>query len=832
MGDNTEEGNVAGKRGELSVEELRWTLDPDSLGFSSTDELQALDGVIGQERAVRAVSFGVDIEGQGYHVFALGPSGTGKATMVRKFLERQAPDRPVPDDWLYVNNFEDTDKPIALRMPAGKGCEFRQDMDRVVEELNTEIPRTFESEEYEREQQQIQEDLQKRRQALFEELEQEAQSRGFAILQGSGGVMMAPVIQGNVVTPEQFGQLSEEQRQRIESGRGELQDRLRDTMRQVQQLQREARDRVRNLDRQAMRNTVEHLIDELKARYAEFEQVTAFLDRASADLLDKVQAFKQQRQLEQMQQQNPMAAAMSAQQAPSFDRYRANLVVDNCDTKGAPVIIEDNPTYYNLIGRVEHQVQLGALVTNFTMIRAGALQRANGGYLILDARDVLTSPFAWEALKRSLRSSQIKIEAMGEAYRAITTRTLEPEPIPLDVKVVLIGDSMLYYLLLNLDPDFRELFKVKADFAVQMDRDGDGVNEYAQFIATICHEENLRHFDASGVAKVVEHGARMVSHKDKLAVRFGDVVDLLRQSSYWAGKNGHDLVRAEDVQKAIEEEVYRSNQIEERMQEMIEEGTIFIDTEGVVDGQVNGISILSLGDYTFGKPSRITARTYVGSAGVVNIDRETELGGRIHNKGVLILSGYLGGRYAIDVPLALSASLTFEQLYEEVEGDSASSAELYALLSSLSSYPINQELAVTGSVNQRGQVQAIGGVNQKIEGYYLTCKLKGLTGNQGVVIPAANVKHLMLREEVVDAVREGRFHIYAVSTIDEGIEILTGKEAGRAQEDGTYPEGTVNWAVHNRLRELAEKVKGFTRPGAEGERKEKEPVAVGDGRLE
>ena len=823
---------MAGKRGELSVEELRWTLDSETLGFASTEELKALDGVIGQERAVRAVSFGVDIKGPGYHVFALGPSGTGKATMVRKFLERQAPGRPVPDDWLYVNNFEDTDKPIALRMPAGKGCEFRQDMDHIVDELSTEIPRTFESEEYEREQQQIQEDLQKRRQALFEELEQEAQSRGFAILQGAGGVMMAPVIQGNVVTPEQFGQLSEEQRQRIESGRGELQEHLRETMRQVQQLQREARDRMRELDRQAVRYTVEHLIDELKTKYGKFEEVTAFLDRAAADLLDNVQAFKQQRQLEQMQQQNPMAAAMAGQQAPSYDRYRANLIVDNCNTQGAPVIIEDNPTYHNLVGRVEHQVQLGALVTNFTMIRAGALQRANGGYLLLDARDVLTSPFAWEALKRSLRSGQAKIETMGEAYRAIATRTLEPEPIPLDVKVVLIGDAMLYYLLLNLDPDFRELFKVKADFAVQMDRDGDGVREYAEFIATICREENLRHFRASGVAKVVEHGARMVSHKDKLAVRFGDVVDLLRQSSYWAGKNGHDLVQGEDVQKAIEEEIYRSSHIEERMQEMIKEGTIMIDTEGAVDGQVNGISILSLGDYAFGKPSRITARTYVGSAGVVNIDRETELGGRIHNKGVLILSGYLGGRYALDVPLALSASLTFEQLYEEVEGDSASSAELYALLSSLSGYPINQELAVTGSVNQRGQVQAIGGVNQKIEGYYLTCKLKGLTGNQGVVIPAANVKHLMLREEVVNAVREGRFHVYAVSTIDEGIEILTGKEAGQQREDGTYPEGTVNWAVHNRLRELAEKVKGFTRPEAEGERKEKAAVAVGDGRLE
>lgn len=808
------------KYARIEVDHLRRTCDPALFEFESTEELSPLDAVIGQQRAVRAVSFGIDIESPGYHMYAMGPAGTGKTTTIQKFLQRKAADRPVPDDWCYVNNFENTDKPRALRLPAGKGCEFQADVDRLVEDLQTEVPRAFESEEYQQGQERIEEEFQKRRQALFEELAQEAESKGFRLVQTQQGLVVAPVRQGNVISPDEFSQLGEAARQQLERRQQELQEKLRETMRQVQQLQKQAREDVRELDRRMVSFAVEHLINELKEAYAAFDAIVEFLEQVRADILDRVQTFKQLQQQQQAPQQMPaamMQGAIQGMQQSLFNRYRANLIVDNCDTEGAPVVLESNPSFHNLIGRIEHQAQFGALVTDFNMIKGGALHRANGGYLMVNTRDILTKPFAWEALKRALKNKEICIETMGQEFRAIATATLEPEPIPLDVKVVLLGNPLLYYMLYNLDEDFRELFKVKADFAQRMEWSDESVEQYAQFIATICREEGLNHFAPSGVARIVEQSARMVGHKEKLATKFGEVVDLIREASYWAGTNGHDLVQADDVRQAIEEKVYRSNRMEERIREMIDEGTILIDTEGDVTGQVNGISVVPLGDYSFGKPSRITARTHVGSKGVVNIDRETKLGGRIHNKGVMILSGYLGGKYAQDEPLAFSASLTFEQLYEEVDGDSAASAELYALLSSLSDMPLRQDLAVTGSVNQRGEVQAIGGVNEKIEGFFDVCRLKGLTGEQGVVIPQSNVRHLMLREDVVEAVEAGEFHIYPVSTIDDGITLLTGVEAGQRQADGTYPDGTVNWAVQDRLQELAEKVKAFARRDGEPE---------------
>ena len=795
---------------ELSTEELRRTCDPSSFDFESTAELPSLDEVIGQDRAVSAVSFGIDIESPGYHMYALGPVGTGKTTTIRKFLERKADEQPVPDDWCYVNNFDDPDKPQAIRLPAGKGRELEKDMDRLAEELRTEVPQAFESEEYEQEQEKIQEEFQERQQELFQELEEEAQSRDFTLLQTPQGLAIVPVQQGEPLTPDQINQLDEQRREELEEQQEALQDELRDRMRQVRQLQRKAKDRVRELDRQVVGFTVEHLIEALQEKYEEFDEVVDFLARVRQDILENVEDFKRIRQMEQAQQQMP-AALMQRQQQPDFDQYRVNLIVDNADTEGAPVVLEANPTHPNLIGRIEHQAQFGALVTNFQMLKAGALHRANGGYLMVEARDVLTKPMAWEGLKRALKNQEVCIESMREAYGAIATRTLEPEPIPLDVKVIVIGDPLIYYLLYNLDEDFQELFKVKADFGVRMDWDDGAAHQYARFIGTICDDEDLAHFAPSAVARVVEHSARVVAHQKKVATKFGDIADLVRQSSYWAGRNGHDMVQGEDVSKAIDERIYRSNRLEELIQEMIDEDTLLIDTDGEVVGQVNGISVMPLGDYSFGKPSRITARTHVGRSGVVNIDREIELGGRVHNKGVMILSGYLGGKFADDVPLALSASITFEQLYEEVEGDSAASAELYALLSSLSGYPIRQGLAVTGSVNQRGQVQAIGGVNEKIEGFFEVCRLKGLTGDQGVIIPRSNVKNLMLRDEVVEAVQDGRFHVYSVSTVDEGIALLTGREAGERDADGAYPEGTVNAAVQERLENLARKVKTFVR---------------------
>jgi lon-related putative ATP-dependent protease len=794
---------------ELQVEQLRRVCDPGIFEFESTAELSVLEEMIGQERAVRATSFGIDIESPGYHMFALGPTGTGKTTMLKDLLERKSPDEPVPDDWCYINNFEYPDKPHALRLPAGTGCNLKNDTDRLVEDLNHEIPSAFKTEDYDKEQEKIELKFQEKRQALFKGLEKEATAADFTLLQTPRGIILAPVVEGDVVTHEEYNNLDEKKREEIESKQAELQGEMRDTIRQIQDMQEKAKEEIRKLDQEVVGYAVEHLIEKLTEKYAHLDAVVEFLHKVREDILKNVDAYKQAKEMEEAQQQLPFQIG-GLSEKPNFDHYRVNLLVDHCSSQGAPVIVESNPTYPNLLGRIEHQARFGALVTNFQMIKSGALHRANGGYLIVNAIDILTKPMAWEGLKRALKDREVRIESMYESLGAISTRSLDPEPIPLDIKVIVIGDPMVYYLLYNMDQDFRELFKVKVDFSVQMDWTDEALQQYARFIGTVSQKENLMDFAPSGVAKVIEESARMVGHQKKLATKFGDVVDLIRQASYWAGKNGNEQVRNEDVRRAVEEKIYRSNQLDERLQEMIDEGTILIDTQGETVGQVNGISVLPLGDYAFGKPSRITARVHVGRAGVVNIDRETELGGRIHNKGVLILTGYLGGKFALNQPLAFSASITFEQLYEEVEGDSASSAELYALLSSLSGYPIQQDLAVTGSVNQRGQVQAIGGVNEKIEGFFAVCKLKGLTGEQGVLIPQSNVTHLMLRDEVVDAVREGKFHVYPVSSIDEGIEILTGVEAGEWDDEGNYPQGTVNYAVQSRLKELAEKVKSFS----------------------
>ncbi|MHB0877222.1 MAG: Lon protease family protein [Anaerolineae bacterium] len=798
----------------LTVDQLRRRCDPSVFHFASTAELPPLLEVIGQERAVGAIAFGIDIESQGYHMYALGPAGTGKTTTIRKFLDQRAAERQVPDDWCYVNNFEDADRPRALHLPAGMGARFKADMDRFSDELKAEVPRALESEQYQQAAQQIATQFERQRQELMEELAKRARQQSFALMQTPQGIGLAPLVEGEVITPEQFQKLPDDRRREIERAESNLQNELHEAMRRLPQLQREARDKLQTLDREAAGYAVGHLIDDLKQQYAQFEQVTIHLEQVRADVLNNIAMFRELEQLEQVQQQNPLAALMGARPV-TLDQYRVNLIVDNSYLKGAPVVLETNPTFYNLIGRVEQQAQFGALVTNFTMIKAGALQRANGGYLMLSARDVLTKPFSWDALKRALHDRVATIETMGEELRVITTRSIEPEPIPLDIKVVLLGDPSIYYLLYTMDEEFQELFKVKADFATFTEWNDESVERYAQFIGTVCREESLRHFDPSGVALVVEQGAREIENQEKVSTRFGDVVDLVRQSSHWAGVKGHDLVTAEDVQKAVDERIHRADRLEKLLEEAIEKNIIMIDTQGQVTGQVNGLSVLPQGDYAFGRPTRITARSGIGRGGVVHIDREAGLGGPIHNKGVLILAGYLTGTYAHDMPLALSATLTFEQTYEGVEGDSASSAELYALLSSLSGIPLKQQFAVTGSVNQLGQVQPIGGANEKIEGFYDTCVGRGLTGDQGVIIPESNVRNLMLRQDVLDAVRDGRFHIYSVASIDQGIELLTGVPAGERGPDGTYPGGTVNRAVHQRLTTLAEIAKEYSTQAVE-----------------
>ncbi|HSJ53831.1 MAG TPA: AAA family ATPase [Anaerolineae bacterium] len=797
---------------ELTAEELYQETTFDQLSFETTADLEDLNAVLGQPRAVDAMEFGVGIAARGYNIFALGPVGTGKRAVVTQFFEQRAEGGSVPPDWCYVNNFDEPHKPRAISLPAGRATVFRQDMDTLIEQLEAALSGAFESEEYQARKQSIASEFQEQQSQSFEQLQERAQERGVALLRTPGGLAFAPMRDGEVLPAEEIQKLSEEERKRLETEVEELQEELQKIVRQVPGWQRSIQERLKDLNREIAQIAVGGLIDDLRQKYSDNDKIVRHLDAVQKDVVQNAHSVlageEEQANLPPMLR-GLAGAQQSGPESHLLRRYRANVVIDHSDAQGAPVIHEDNPTYQNLIGRVEHQAQLGALVTDFNLIKAGALHKANGGYLIVDARKVLLQPYAWEGLKRALQSREIRIESVGQMLSLITTTSLEPEPIPLDVKVALFGDPELYYLLYYYDPDFAELFKVSADFASQMDRNPENQVLYARMIAALVRRENLRPFARSGVARVIEQSARMLGDADKLSVQMREIADLLRESSYWASQNGNSTVTASDVERAVEARIYRSDRLRERVQESIQRNILLIDTREKRVGQVNGLSVLQLGNFAFGQPSRISARVWLGKGNVINIEREVEMSGPIHSKGVLILSGFIGERYATDTPLALSASLVFEQSYAGVEGDSASSAELYALLSAISEVPIKQSLAVTGSVNQHGQVQAIGGVNQKIEGFFEVCRAQGLTGEQGVLIPASNVQHLMLRQDVVDAVREGQFHVYAVDSIDRGIEILTGLAAGEKDQEGNYPRGTINYLVAKRMEQMAERSKRF-----------------------
>jgi lon-related putative ATP-dependent protease len=803
-------------RTELGPEQLCRRCDPGQFDFETTDDLEDLAEVLGQPRAVEAMKFGVGIEEEGYNIFALGPAGTGKRTVVHQYFEQRAANAPIPDDWCYVNNFDQRHKPRAICLPAGKGIVFRKDMEKIVEGLSTALSAAFDSEEYQTRRQTITGELQDRQSEAFKEVQEDAQDQGVALLRTPAGLVFAPVREGEVLSAEEVQALSEEERNRLEEKVEELQSELQKILQQVPAWQREVQDRLRDLNREIANFAVKGLIDELREKYIDHEEIVGHLSAMQKDIVENARSFLTSDEQESgMPQMLQGAMQDSSGGSPLLRRYAVNLLIDHSDAKGAPVVYEDNPTYQNLVGRVEHQAQMGALLTDFNLIKAGALHRANGGYLILDARKVLLQPYAWEGLKRVLQSGQIRIESVGQMLSMISTVSLEPEPIPLNVKVALLGDRTLYYMLWQLDPDFDELFKVEADFDERMDRDGENQQLYARLIATRVREEKLRPFDRTAVARVIEQSARSVEDSEKLSTQIRNVTDLLREANYWAGESGEGVVTAADVQKAVDAQIYRADRVRDRIQEAIRRNIILIDTEGEQVGQVNGLSVLSLGNFMFGQPSRITARIRLGKGDVINIEREVDLSGPIHSKGVLILSGFLGARYAGESPLSLSASLVFEQSYGGVDGDSASSAELYALLSAIAEVPIKQSLAVTGSVNQHGIVQAIGGVNEKIEGFFNICRAHGLTGDQGVLIPSSNVKHLMLRDDVVKAVEEGKFHVYPVENIDQGIAILTGIEAGEPDREGLYPTNSINHRVKRRLAELAEKRQQFAKSGGE-----------------
>ena len=787
---------------ELSPEQLRFRTSPSSFTFASTAELQPLQSIIGQDRAVRAIDFGIDMPSRGYNIYAVGPAGSGRTTVIRQFLDNRSAQRPVPAEWCYVYNFDDPRRPRAISLPAGRATKLRDQLAEVIQQLQQEIPRAFEGEFFEQRRREIGLDLQRKQQELLQNLEHYLNERGFALIRSEMGLAIAPMLKGEVLTAEAYEKLDPEAKKQFEAYRPELQEQFDKTMRVARELDRQGRQSMDNVTHELAGFIVDHTFVEIKEAFNDLPKVIAYLDAVRKDIVDNAHRF--------VAPQGGEKAPLLPGRPPDdrwLEHHRINVLTRPCDGGCAPVVIEGNPTYYNLIGRIEHRAEFGTMVTDFSQIRAGSLHQANGGYLVVEAKLLLANPLAWDGLKRALRSREIKIEEMSEFYGVAAIATLEPEPIPLDVKVVVIGDERLYQALYVYDEDFRELFKVKAEFATTMPRNEQACQEYALFVGSLCRIENLRHFDPGAVCRVIDEAARMADDQHKVITRFADVADLVCEASFWATRAGHGLVAAEDVRMVVDERTHRLNQAAERYVETIKEGVILIDTTGAVVGQVNGLSVVQIADFEFGLPSRITAKTFVGRSGVVSIDREVKMSGPIHDKGWLILAASLSSRFAQKRPISMSATLTFEQLYSGVEGDSASSTELYALLSSLSGVPIKQNLAVTGSVNQFGRVQAIGGVNAKIEGFFDVCKSRGLTGDQGVMVPASNVRHLMLRDDVIQAVAEEKFHVYAVSTIEQGIELLTGVPAGVADGNGDYPPDSIYALVQAKLDQYAEAMK-------------------------
>ena len=777
---------------------------PESLGFDTTAELPDIDQIIGQDRALEAIRFGMGIRAKGFNLYALGPSGSGRHSVVQRLVAGQAAAEPVPSDYCYVFNFEDANQPRALSLPAGMGRTLREDMSQLLDELKSVVPEALESDEYRARVQEFEEVFREQQGRAFEELQTNSEAQNIRLLRTPAGFAFAPMRNGEVIEPEEYNRLPEAEQREMEQRVAGLQEQLDDLIQQLPRWRREMLQQIRSLNRDVVMSVVGQLMAELSAKYAELAHVVDYLEQVQGDIVEHSDQFGH------TEESMPMLAGMlmgeREQGAPFLHRYQINVLIDNGDQTGAPVVVLENPTFQNLVGTVEHQVQLGALVTDFTMIRSGALHQANGGYLIVDARKLLMQPYAYEGLKRMLRSREISIESLGQALSLMSTVSIEPERIPLDAKVVLVGERYIYYLLCEYDEEFNELFKVAADFDDQMDRGVEDTRQFAAFLATFARGEGIKPLDAGAVGRLVEHASRMADDSEKLSTRFGKMADIVREADQHALLAGNGAITASDVQDAIDAREYRHDRIRERMLEETLRGTLLVSTAGSVVGQINGLSVMQIGDHAFGRPTRITASVRLGKGQVVDIEREVKLGGPIHSKGVLILSGYLAGRYCQDKPLTLQASLVFEQSYGGVEGDSASAAELFALLSALADVPIRQSLAVTGSINQLGQIQPIGGVNEKIEGFFDLCRQQnaGLTGDQGVVIPAANVKHLCLKRDVVDAAAKGEFHVYAIETADEGLSILCGVDAGARDEAGEYPAGTVNQLIETRLGAMAD----------------------------
>jgi len=790
---------------ELPATSLRWTCDPKLIDAKSTEDLKPLQVLVGQPRAYQALLLGFAAKESGFNIFAAGPTGTGKTSSITDFLEELAKKLPTPTDWCYVHNFDDEYQPKALKCPPGVGKQFKQDMREFIQAARLAIPQVFAGEDYASKRQEMARKINSKRQDIIDRMGRTAEEAGFLLQLTALGLTLVPIIKGRPITSEEFASLPKETQQKLVQQRESVSEKLQPILRELREIELEARDEVVEFDRDVTLYAIDHLMADLLNKYKSHDQIVQFLHRVQSHIAEDLEKFRGRT----AEREDAKDSKEEYVEETAFRVYDVNVIVDNSEVQGAPIVIEQNPTYDNVLGRIERESRLGTLTTDFTLIRGGSVHRANGGFLIIRAEQLLRDFVVYDSLKRALRGGEIRVEDLPQRIGYANIRSLAPEPIPLDLKVILIGDSTMYELLYAYDPEFRELFKVKAEFDSTMDRTDANVRNYAGFFATLAVNENLKHLDAAAMARLVEYSCRLAEDQDKLSTQFGLVADIVREAHFYAQQRNSEYVTAEDVEKAIEAKTYRSNLIQEKLREYIQKGVILIATDGQVAGQINGLSVLSLGDFSFGAPSRITVAVGLGKEGLIDVQREVAMSGPIHGKGVMIIAGYLASKFARDKPLTLSARIVFEQNYEGVEGDSASSTELYALLSALSGVPINQHFAVTGSVNQQGEVQPIGGVNEKIEGYFEVCKARGLDGGHGVVIPQTNVKNLMLKREVLDAVQSGKFHIYPVSSIQEGIEVLTGRPAGRQLPDGSYEENTVYGLVDKRLREMAETVKRF-----------------------
>lgn len=784
---------------ELAYTQLKKTCDPATLKFKTTKELEPFNGTIGQQRGIKAMEFGLNIDIKGYNLYLEGPTGIGKTIYARDKLMAVAKKKDTPDDWCYVYNFAEPNEPVAISLPAKMGKEFQNDMKQFVENMKVEIKTAFNNQDYNAEKANAEKTIEEKKIKLIEKLNKDAAKQGFEIKNTASGIYFLPMVNGKTLSEEEFNDLDEETRNDFERRSVDIQKQTIETMAKIKEIERKATEKMNSWQNNIALFAVSIQINELRNKYKKFPKIQIFLKNVQKDILANLNDF-----IEEPQPQGPMG---KIEPAKPWQKYQVNLFVDNSELDGAPVIIDSNTSFYNLFGKLEYENSYGTLKTDFTLIKPGLIHKANGGYIVLQVRDLLTNPVIWDSFKRVLRTKMIYVDTLRDyQMNTVAITSLKPEPIPVNMKVVLIGPAGIYYQLLEYDEDFKKLFKVKVEFDEEVSRTDSNMFKIAQFIHNFCEKEKAPHFNASAVAEVIEYCSRMVENQNKLSTQLNDLTELLGEACTWAKMDGAKTVTPAFVKKAIAERIERVNKYDQRLIEMIQNGTIMIDTEGQKVGQINGLSIMSIGDYSFGKPAKITANTYAGRAGIVNIEREVELSGTSHSKGVMILSAYMGEKFAQDRPLALSASLCFEQMYNGVDGDSASSTELYALLSSLSELPIKQNIAVTGSVNQKGEIQPIGGVTDKIEGFYNICKLRGLTGEQGVMIPYQNIKNLNLNDEVIQAVKDGQFHIYAIKTIDDGIELLTGVPAGKKNKNGEYTVGTVNYLVNEKLKKYADNV--------------------------